>query len=95
MKVIIVEPHKDPRVAVIGNSLEELQAVVGGYIEAVHPYKEPVVVVCNEEGLLLDLPKNRLGIFGTFFVCGAGEEDFEDIPEELIDTIMKSLKEEE
>lgn len=93
MKVIIVEPGKDPRAAQIGDSLEEMQAVVGGYIEAVHPFPDPVVIVCNEEGRLLDLPENRFGICGTFFICGVGEEDFTDFPEEMLGTYLEGMKE--
>ncbi|MEM5768358.1 MAG: DUF3846 domain-containing protein, partial [Bacillota bacterium] len=36
MKVLIVEPEKAPREAEIENSLESLQSVVGGYIEATY-----------------------------------------------------------
>lgn len=38
--------------------------------------------VCNDEGILLGMPYNRSvpggygGVFGPFFVCGLGEEDF-------------------
>lgn len=37
--------------------------VVGGYIEVVHPrgLEEPLCFICNEEGLLKDLPMNLIG----------------------------------
>lgn len=37
--------------------------VVGGYIEVVHPrgLQEPLCFICNEEGLLEDLPMNLIG----------------------------------
>ena len=38
-------------------SLAELQKLVGGFIEA-PPWLEPVRMVWNEEGALLDLPVN-------------------------------------
>lgn len=40
--------------------LEELSKFVGGYIEVLHPTspKEGAVMVINEEGKLLGLPKN-------------------------------------
>ena len=39
-------------------SLEEMQAIVGGYIETV-PCKQPgMMMVVNEEGKLLGLPRN-------------------------------------
>ena len=81
MNVLIVEPGLLPYEKEI-NGLSEMQAVVGGYIQAIYPYKEEVAIVCNEEGILQKLPFNRSvpggygGVFGTFFVCGLGESDF-------------------
>jgi hypothetical protein len=39
----------------------DLQKIVGGYIEIVHPMylNYPFVLVCNEEGKIIGLPKNR------------------------------------
>ena len=81
MDVLVVEPGCAPYDKSI-NGLEEMQATVGGLIQAIYPYEEPVALVCNEEGLLLGLDFNRSvpggygGIVGTFFICGLGEEDF-------------------
>ena len=79
--MLVVEPGIAPYEKEI-NGLKEMQDVVGGLIQAIYPYQEPVAIVCNEEGLLLQLPFNRSveggygGVFGTFFVCGLGEENF-------------------
>ena len=43
----------------IDSGLESLQHEVGGYIEAIYPYEDPVALVCNEEGELEGLPLNR------------------------------------
>lgn len=88
MDVLIVEPEKAPRMANIAGDLNSLQQVVGGYIEAVYPYDDPVAIVCNEEGKLIGLPLNRKLedydiIAGTFVVCGLGEEDFDSLTPEL------------
>ncbi len=48
MKVLIVEPGKYPREADIGHTLEAEQAVVGGTIEAVYPWRDSACIVCNE-----------------------------------------------
>jgi hypothetical protein len=79
MRVIVYEPGKSPKEADIANELRALQKVVGGYIETVRlPHQ--LVLVCNEEGLLNNLPYNRTvqghRIVGTFFVCRDGGEDF-------------------
>ncbi|MBQ7896419.1 MAG: DUF3846 domain-containing protein [Oscillospiraceae bacterium] len=84
MNVLVVEPGYIPYEKEI-NGLHEMQAVVGGYIEAIYPYEEMVAIVCNEEGLINGLPFNRSveggygGVFGTFFVCGLGEESFDSL----------------
>lgn len=88
MDVLIVEPEKSPRMANISGDLESLQKAVGGYIEAVYPYDDPVAIVCNEEVKLIGLPLNRKLedhdiIAGTFIVCGLGEEDFDSLTPEL------------
>ena len=81
MNVLVVEPGILPYEREI-NGLKEMQAVVGGPITAIYPWEDQAAVVCNEEALLLNLPFNRSveggygGVFGPFFVCGLGEEDF-------------------
>ena len=81
MQVVVVEPKKKPMVRDIDVGLESMQKIVGGPIEAVYPFDEPVALICNEEGNLLNLPLNRALrddegnvydiISGTFFVCAA------------------------
>ena len=81
MQVVVVEPKKKPMVQDISPDLESMQKIVGGSIEAVYPFADPVALICNEEGKLLGLPLNqalRDGdgevydiISGTFFVCAA------------------------
>ena len=96
MKVLIVEPGKHSRKADIAHTLESMQAIVDGCIEITYPWKDAVGLVCNDEGLLRQLPFNRLvapgsGIFGTFFLCGLGEEDLTDLPDDMADKYMKVL----
>ena len=74
MKVLIVEPGKYPREADIEHTLEAEQAVVGGTIEAVYPWRDSACIVCNDNGIAENLPLNRMLsdydiIHGTFFVC--------------------------
>jgi len=90
MNVLIIEPGEAPREAEIGGGLKAMQDIVGGLIEAVYPYDDPVALVCNEEGKLLGLPLNRKIedfdiIAGTFFICGLGEENFDSLTPELME----------
>lgn len=81
MRVVVVEPKKKPMVQDIGSGLESMQKIVGGSIQAVYPFDEPVALICNEEGKLLNLPLNRALrddagevydiISGTFLLCAA------------------------
>lgn len=49
MNVLLVEPQKAPHEAEIGSDLKAMQDAVGGYIEAVYPYDDPVALVCRKE----------------------------------------------
>ena len=96
MKILIVEPDRHPRMTEIPLALEAMQQTVGGYIEITYPWEDPVALVCDEEGLLKQLPFNRLvarqcAIFGTFFLCGIGEEDLTDLPDQLADKYTRLL----
>lgn len=77
--VVLVRPGEAPTVVVVDNELDDLQGLVGGYLEIVnvdprqlrtpiHPHGPRYVVVCNEDGLSLRLPYNR-GLLGPWFVC--------------------------
>lgn len=89
MKILIVEPGRYPRPADIPHALEAMQEVVGGYIQAIYPWEDRVALVCDDDSLLKQCRFNRMvgkdnAIFGTFFLCGLGEEDFTDLPDELL-----------
>ena len=50
MKIMRVEPETAPELVDMEGTLEALQAAVGGYIEAVYPFDDPVAIVCNDDG---------------------------------------------
>ena len=92
--VLVVEPSKKPYVKEIENSLKSLQREVGGCIQAVYPWNEPVALICDEESKLKNKLFNRAlrdedgkiydYIAGTFLITGLGEEDFASLPPDLI-----------
>lgn len=89
MKILVIEPGKHPRITEIDGSLRSMQETVGGNIQAIYPFDDHIALICDEEGLFKDIKWNRritqdCAIKGTFFLCGFGEEDFMDIPEELV-----------
>ena len=79
IKVLIVEPNKEPKPEEIECNLESFQKIVGGHIQNVF-IAENVVLVCNEEAKLRGLQPNRIVgddvICGTFYIAGddGGEE---------------------
>ncbi|MBR0178885.1 MAG: DUF3846 domain-containing protein [Firmicutes bacterium] len=83
IRVIIKQPGRKPYVTNISDRLGNLQEHVGGYIETVTLFKD-LVIICNEEGRLRDLPYNCriLGIdfVGTIIFAGIKGEEFDDIP---------------
>ena len=105
MTVLVVEPMKEPYVKEIDPGLHSLQAEVGGDIGAAYPFRDPVALVCNDEGKLIGLDLNR-GLrdengelydimAGTFLVVGLGEEDFASLSPELAQKYMEHFRQPE
>lgn len=96
MRILLVEPGKRPVLKEIDGSLKSMQEIVGGTIQAIYPFEEPVALICNDEGKLLGLPLNRAlrdgcgqlydAIAGTFFLCGAppDTDHLDSLPEGLV-----------
>ena len=92
MRVIVKEPYKQPEVREIKNELQELQTIVGGYIEVLR-LDDDVLLICNEEGKLQGLKPNfSMGldtIVGTaVFVSFDGKEDFTSLDDMQMLLIM-------
>lgn len=100
--VLVVEPGKEPYAKEIDSGLESLQHEVGGYIQAVYPFEEPVAIVCNDEAKLEGLPLNRAlrdddgGIYdivaGTFMVVGLTDDSFGSLTPELMQQFTDHFK---
>lgn len=102
MRILLVEPGQIPRPLDIEPSLKSMQKLVGGHIQAVYPFEEPVALICHEEGKLLGLPLNRALknpetgeiydiIAGPFFLCSAPSDSdhFESLTEEQLEQYTK------
>ena len=81
--VAVKRPGEPPRHVWMSNSLENFQRYVGGYIEAV-TVSSDLVIICNEEGRLLNLPYNceycGVDFVGTIVLCGFRGEYLTDCP---------------
>lgn len=93
MKGLIIFPGCKPKEIALGRDLKALQSAVEGYIEVVYPFDDPVAIVCNEEGKFNGSIPNRALydedgklydiVFGTFLIVGLGNENFDDLSDEL------------
>ena len=94
MTVLKVMPGRKPERITIPHTLDAMQSMVCGYIQAIYPYEDSIAIVCNEEGKLLGMEPNRAVrnedgeiqdiICGTFFICGLSEDDFCSLTEEQL-----------
>lgn len=101
LDVLLVKPGMYPQAVQIGSELEDLQKAVGGDIEAVYPYNEPVALIVNDEGKLNGSELNRALrdnegqiydiVAGDFLVVGLGEEDFASLSPELMEKFKKEF----
>ena len=110
MKILMVEPGKAPKEKNISGTLghrrslyrgvEVVQEAVGGTIQAIYPFDEPVALICNDDGKLMNLPMCRsiheIGdiIFGSFFVCAAppGHRNFTSLSKEQIERYKERFR---
>ena len=78
IRILVVEPNKEPYQMKIEHTLRNLQKIVNGYIEIVE-LSPSVDLICNEEGKIKQLPLNRFIdydiIAGTFFIAGHRDEE--------------------
>lgn len=97
MKVLFVEPGKAPAEKEIARTLDAMQEMVGGTVQAIYPFDDPVALLCNDDGKLLGLPMNRALhessdiICGPFAIVGAppGANNFTSLTEEQIQKYTK------
>ena len=105
MKILVIEPIKEPYVKEIEGDLESMQKIVGGLIQAIYPFDHPeIALICNEEGKINRLPLNRALldennnivdiVAGTFFLCSApaDSENFESLSDEQIEKYKKRFE---
>ena len=105
LSVLLVEPNQYPKMIEIDDTLEAMQAVVGGDIEEYMPFEDDVAIICNEEGKVQGLPPNRAIygessremqdiICGKFFIVHApfDSEKFQSLPPALAEKYREKFK---
>ena len=94
MNILLIAPGEPPKRAVIDGSLKSMQDTVGGLIQAIYPWDEPVALICDEEGKLKNYELNRAlrdedgkiydVVAGTFLIVGLSEDSFTSLTDEQI-----------
>lgn len=97
ISVLAVRQNEAPEMIELEDDLRAMQDFVGGNIEAVRPWGDDVIIICDEEALLKRLPPNRIiqypsgdvccVICGAFFLCLAprNSEVFMSLPHMMAD----------
>ena len=105
MTILLVSPGQPPQKTTIDDTLAAMQRAVGGPIQAVYPFEEPVALICHEEGKLLHLPLNRALrspdtgeiydiVAGDFFLCAAppDSEHFESLTDDQLERYARIFR---
>lgn len=96
LTVVVKEPGKLPKAVKVRNKLEDLQKLVGGYIETVSLY-DYLTVICDEEGRLKRQKHNcRVGgidFVGTIVLVGTFRNEFASIPYDSLDALWRDYPE--
>lgn len=97
IRVLVVAPLQKPVIKMIENTLEAQQEIVEGDIEYIN-IEDDAVLVCNEEGKLMNLQANRrVGydvIAGIFFIAhDDGSEYLKSLTDVQIEKYMERFNE--
>lgn len=102
LKILLKKVGQEPKIKFIDNTLKAKQKLVGGLIEVLD-FEDDTLIICNEEGKILNLPPNTVFdmdyIAGDYLVVGNDFEnaDFKSLTDEQIKNVTpiindKSIK---
>ena len=93
IRVLFVEPMEKPKLINIDHTLESLQKLVGGYIEAAYPWSDEVAIISCDNAKMNGFHANRCLedddnnvydiICGNFLITGLTDTDFGSISDEM------------
>lgn len=99
---LVVEPKKAPYLKEIIAELNVLHDEVGGYIQVVYPWKEPVALICDDDAKLNGKELNRAlrdeegqiydVVAGNFLLVGISEDDFTSLDSDLVHQFTKRFE---
>ena len=97
LKILVKRAGKEPTVETIEDTVKAKQNLVGGLIEVIS-YDQDILLICNEEGKLFNLPPNLLFdydyIAGDCFFVGDDYDNagFKDLADEQIEDLKEMIK---
>ena len=103
IRMLRIDPLEKPRMIETPYTLENLQELVGGTLQALYPWTEDyVAVLTDDEAKFKGYLANRILededgepydiLVGTFFICGLGREDFASLPDDLAEKYAEKFK---
>lgn len=92
MKVLLIKAMEHPQVVDIEDTLKEYYRILEcDCITAAYPWEaDAAALVTDDNGLFTEklfsryIPELKQPIRGNFFICGLSDEDFAELPEDLI-----------
>ena len=102
IRMLEVAPLEAPRLIEVYHTLDNLQKLVGGTVQAVYPWDDLVAILCDDDGKAKGYPANRILvdedgnpydiIVGTFYICGLTSTDFGSISDELAEKYTERFR---
>ena len=98
MRVVYVEPNREPYEAEVIQDLDYMQQAVGGLIEPIY-LEDGTAIICNDNAKLMGMEGNRhfreAVLAGPFFVCGDGGDEYRSLTDEEAAKYMELFAEPE
>lgn len=102
IRMLEIAPLEAPRLIEVDHTLENLQELVGGTVQAVYPWDDLVAILCDDDGKAKGYPANRILvdedgnpydiIVGNFYICGLTNTDFGSISDELAEKYTEKFR---
>jgi len=92
VRVVHFKIGKEPEVGDMTNSVHGMrESIGGGYAQVVNIGIKGMIIICDEEGSLKELPHNR-GLRGDWLIVGAREEEFVSLTDQQVEWIKQNVK---
>lgn len=92
IRVVYFKVGKEPEVGNMVNSVDGMQrAIGGGYAQVINIGVKDMVILCDEEGLMKELPYNR-GLRGDWLIVGTRGEEFISLTDQQAEWIKQNVE---